>query len=131
MSSFSEFVVQGGQALTAGQIDVFRSHLAAYKLKAGLLVDEGQPKLGRQCAFLLRFIEDVLDDAYACDDIPALAESVFAVRYLVKGVDIIPDNLPGGYNDDAAVLDEVLTGHDAEFRKYCEKNGLTLDPLFV
>lgn len=129
MSTLSEFVVQGGQAITAGQVAVFREHLAAYKLKAETLAAAGQPRLRVQCSFLLRFIEDILDDAYACEDFSALPESVFAVRYLAKGVDIIPDNIPGGYSDDAAVMREVLAEHEDEFRKYCGLNKIDFDAI--
>ena len=129
MSTISDFIVQGGQAITAGQVDVFRNHLAAYKLKAETLESAGQPLLRRQSQFLLRFIEDVLDEVYVPQDFPALPESIFAVRYLVKGVDIIPDTTAGGYSDDAAVLNEVLTGHETEFRKYCGQNKIAFDSL--
>ena len=127
----SDFVVQGGQAVTAGQVDVFRNHLAAYKLKAETLEATGQPQLRAQCSFLLRFIEDVLDDAYVSDDFPALTEAIFAVRYLAKGVDIIPDNIAGGYSDDAAVMREVLDEHEAEFRKYCSQNKIGFDGILA
>ena len=129
MSTLSDFVVQGGQAITAGQVDVFRNHLAAYKLKAETLEAAGQPLLRKQSLFLLRFIEDVLDGVYASDDFPVLPESIFAVRYLVKGVDIIPDSTAGGYSDDSAVIAEVLSEHEAEFRKYSEANKIAFDSL--
>ena len=129
MSTISDFIVQGGQAITAGQVDVFRNHLAAYKLKAETLESAGQPLLRKQSLFLLRFIEDVLDEVYVAEDFPALPESIFAVRYLVKGVDIIPDTTAGGYSDDSAVLNEVLAGHEAEFRKYCRQNKIAFDSL--
>lgn len=131
MSTLSDFVVQGGQAITAGQVDVFRNHLAAYKLKAETLEAAGQPKLREQCLFLLSFIEDVLDDAYVSDDFSAMTEAIFAVRYLAKGVDIIPDSIPGGYSDDAAVVREVLAEHAAEFRKYCEQNKIGFDGILA
>lgn len=120
MSMISDFVARGGQAVTAGEVFAFRSHLAAYKLKAETLEASGQGALREQASFLLRFIEDVLDDVYVSDDFAALPESIFAIRYLAKGVDIIPDNVSGGYNDDAAVLRAVLEGHAPEFEKYCQ-----------
>jgi uncharacterized membrane protein YkvA (DUF1232 family) len=131
MPTLSDLVVQGGQAITAGQVDAFRNHLAAYKLKAGTLEAAGQPLLGKQCSFLLRFIEDVLDDAYVSRDFPVLPEAIFAVRYLVKGADIIPDNTAGGYSDDAAVLREVLMEHETEFRKYCSQNKIAFDSILA
>ena len=39
----------------------------------------------------------------------AIAESAFALLHLRKGVDIIPDAIPGkGYADDAAIIAAVL-----------------------
>ena len=124
MSIISDFVVRGGQAVTAGEVATFRSHLAAYKLKAETLGAAGQQALRDQASFLLRFIEDVLDDVYVSDDFAALPEAIFALRYLAKGVDIIPDNTAGGLTDDATVLRAVFEGHAPEFEKYCRKNGI-------
>jgi len=129
MTSISEYVVQGGQALTAGEVDRFRSHLPAYKLKAEMLEGGGQEALRESASFLLRFVEDVLDGAYVPGDFAALPESIFAVRYLAKGVDIIPDSMPGGYADDRAVLQAVLSGHAPEFEAYCAKSGIVLPAL--
>lgn len=122
----SEFVVQGGQSLTAGEAAKFRQHLAAYKLKAETLAATHHEKLRDETAFLLRFIEDVLDDAYAPDDFAAVPEAIFAVRYLAKEIDLIPDNLPGGLDDDAAVIGCVWENHEKEFRKYAAKNHIHL-----
>jgi uncharacterized membrane protein YkvA (DUF1232 family) len=126
MSSISDYVLEGGQSLTAGEVHAFRGHLAAYKLKVETL--ESPEALREQASFLLRFIEDVLDDAYVSDDFAALPEAIFAVRYLAKGVDIIPDSLPGGFRDDEAVLRAVFEGHATEFRNYCKQNQIA-NPL--
>ncbi len=124
MSSIQEYVVQGGQAITAGDVDAFRRQLAVYKLKAETLEAAGQSQLREQTSFLLRYVEDVLDDVYVPGDFAALPEAIFAVRYLAKGVDIIPDSVAGGYSDDQAVVRAVLDGHAAEFEAYAVKNGL-------
>lgn len=129
MSSIQEYVVQGGQAVTAGEVDQFRRQVALYKLKVETLEPVGQPKLPEQAGFLLRFIEDVLDDAYESADFAAVPEAIFAIRYLAKGVDIIPDSVAGGFCDDALVVRAVLEGHDAEFRAYAARNGLDYDAL--
>ena len=129
MSLISELLVQGGQALTAGQVSEFRHHIAAYKLKAETLELHGQPLLRAQCLFLLRFIEDVLDDAYVTEDFSTVPEAIFAVRYLVKEVDVIPDTIPGGFSDDAALFQELLTEHEAEFRKYCSRDHLDFEKI--
>lgn len=129
MSTISDFVIQGGQSITAGQVDAFRSHLAAYKLKAETLEATGHHDIRDQALFLLRFIEDVLDGAYESADFPALPEAIFALRYLAKGVDIIPDNTSEGYSDDEAVILEVLREHAEEFRRYAAKNHLHFEKL--
>ena len=130
MTSIQEFVVQGGQAITAGQVDTFRQQLAIYKLKAETLEAAGETRLREQTSFLLRYVEDVLDDVYVSNDFSALPESIFAVRYVAKGVDIIPDIVPGfGFSDDVAVVGAVFTGHEAEFRAYCAKLGLDFAAL--
>lgn len=122
--SIQDYVVQGGQSLTAGEIDAFRRQIPLHKLKAETLEAEGQGPLREQVSFLLRYIEDVLDGEWEAQDIVALPEAVFAVRYLAKGVDIIPDNVAGGYMDDALVVRSVLGGHAEEFVAYAKANGL-------
>lgn len=132
MTSIQDFVTQGGQSVTAGEVDAFRGHLAAYKLKAEMLEAAGQPVLREQSGLLLRYIEDVLDDAYLPEDFSALPEAVFAMRYLAKGVDIIPDTIPGiGYKDDAEVIHAVLLAHEKEFRTYCAAQHIRFDPPTV
>ncbi len=119
MTSIQDFVTQGGQSVTAGEVGAFRNHLAAYKLKAEMLATAGQVRLREQSAFLLRYIEDVLDGMYVPEDFSALPDAVFAMRYLAKGVDIIPDSVPGiGYKDDAEVVHAVLLAHEKEYRAF-------------
>jgi hypothetical protein len=127
LANIQDFVVQGGQAVTAGEVAAFRNHLAAYKLKAETLELEGQSVLREEVQFLLRYIEDVLDDVFVPADFSALPEAVFAVRYVARGVDIIPDSVPDiGWSDDAAVVGAVIAGHQEEFLKFCDTVGLKL-----
>lgn len=129
MATIKEFVVHGAQTLTAGEIDSFHHNLAAYKLKAEAL-ESNQPLIREQTAFLLRYIEDVLDNVYSSNDVLAVPEAIFAVRYLAKSVDIIPDSIPEmGYADDAAVLQTVIIRHETEFRDYCNKQKLDFDVI--
>lgn len=124
MSSIQDYVVQGGQSVTAGTIDAFRRQISDHRLRAEALIDEGQPALRDQASFLLRYIEDVLDGVWSPTDLAAVPEAIFAVRYLSKGVDIIPDSVAGGYTDDAAILKTVLHGHFEEFQTFAGKNRL-------
>jgi|GEM_PF-2336462 len=130
MTTIQEYVVSGGQAVTAGEVDAFRRHFAAYKLKIELLEGIGQSVLRERASFLIRFVEDVLDGEYDPTDFAALPEAIFAVKYLAKGIDIIPDSLPDvGYTDDNAVVASVISGHQKEFEAYCTASGLLFSAI--
>jgi uncharacterized membrane protein YkvA (DUF1232 family) len=88
------------------------------------------PHLREQTRFLVRYAEDVLDGAYACSDLQAIAETVFALGYLLKDVDIIPDTVPGkGLADDSLVLRAVLSSHEEELRAFAAKSGLDFEKV--
>lgn len=124
MNGITEFVLRGGQGVTAGQMDEFRRKLPFLKVKAETLVAPDFPNLREQTLFLTRYAEDVLDGVHPCDDLTAIAETVFALEYLLRDVDIIPDSVPGkGLADDSAVIRAVLMGHEEEFRKFSAAIG--------
>lgn len=117
--------MRGGQTVTAGEMDAFRRKLPFLKVKAETLDSPHQPHLREQARFLVRYAEDVLDGVYPCSDLQAIAETVFALGYLLKDVDIIPDNVPEkGLSDDSLVLRAVLASHEEELRAFAKKNGL-------
>jgi uncharacterized membrane protein YkvA (DUF1232 family) len=74
------------------------------------------PQLPDQVEFLAQLIEDFYSGL--SPDIPytAIAESAFALSYLRKGIDIIPDSISGvGYADDAAIINVVLETYKQPF----------------
>lgn len=122
-----EFVMRGGQGITAGKMAEFRRKLPFLKVKAETIDAPNFPHLREQILFLTRYTEDVLDGVYDSEDLTAVAESVFGLGYLLQDVDIIPDSVPEmGYVDDSAVIRTVLAGHQEEFRKFAAKTGLDL-----
>jgi uncharacterized membrane protein YkvA (DUF1232 family) len=130
MNGIHEFVIRGGQTVTAGQMDAFRRKLPFLKVKAEIIDEPELPHLKPQTNFLVRYAEDVLDGAYPCSDLQAIAETVFALSYLLKEVDIIPDSVPHlGLADDSAVLRAVLMGHKSEFRDFAKKCELDFDSV--
>jgi len=111
-------------------MDAFRRKLPFLKVKAETMEVPEFPHLKRQTNFLVRYAEDVLDGAYPCSDLPAIAETVFALGYLLKEVDIIPDSVPGmGLADDSVVLRAVLMGHEEEFRGFAKKWDLDFESV--
>jgi len=116
--------MRGGQTVTAGEMDAFRRKLPFLKVKAETLDAVEYPHLKEQTRFLVRYAEDVLDGVYPCSDLQAIAETVFALGYLLKDVDIIPDTVPGkGLCDDSLVLRAVLSSHQEELQAFAEKIG--------
>jgi uncharacterized membrane protein YkvA (DUF1232 family) len=125
MNSLHEFVIRGGQAITAGRMDAFKRELPLLKVKAETADTPALPHLRAQTLFLVRYAEDVLEGVYPCSDLTAIAETVFALDYLLKDVDIIPDSVPEkGLTDDSLVLRAVLASHQPEFLAFAEKSGL-------
>ena len=61
MNGIHEFVIRGGQTVTAGQMDAFRRKLPFLKVKAEMLDVPELPHLKPQTNFLARYAEDVLD----------------------------------------------------------------------
>ncbi len=118
-NEIQELIVNGSRKITPAQIAQFEDHLPLVLAKINEADPPKQPNLEEQAQFLVRFVEDCLDDKYQPDDLAALAEALFALMYLDKQIDIIPDAVPGiGYADDSAVIRTVLLSHEAEFTKY-------------
>jgi uncharacterized membrane protein YkvA (DUF1232 family) len=124
MNDFQEFVLTGSQKITPAQIAQFENELPMVLAKINEVNPSAQPHLLPQVQFLVRYVEDCLDNKFQPTDVGALAEAIFALMYLYKGVDIIPDNIPDiGFSDDSAVVRTVLKSHRDEFTRFGEVIG--------
>jgi uncharacterized membrane protein YkvA (DUF1232 family) len=129
MDEIYDFVLRGGQRVTEEAIKAFQSKVPFLKVKAETLDAPEAPHLAGQILFLARYVEDVLDGVHVCGDRPAIAEAVFALGYVLRDVDIIPDSVHGmGYADDSAVIRAVLFSHVEEFCSFAEKFSVPLPP---
>ena len=129
-SDLQDFVTQGSQKITPVHIAAFEQDLPFVLAKVNAADTPQQPHLREQAQFLVRYVEDCLGGQYQPEDISALAEALFALMYLFKGTDIIPDDVPGiGYADDSAILRIVLAGHVDEFARYASRGGLDFAAL--
>lgn len=124
-----EFVVAGSQKITPAEIARFEDELPLVLAKVNDLDAPALPHLREQTQFLVRFVEDCLGGQYQPEDIAALAQALFALMYLLRGTDIIPDELPGGYADDSEVLRAVLAMHTEEFARYATHAGFDFGRL--
>jgi uncharacterized membrane protein YkvA (DUF1232 family) len=129
MEGIAEFVRNGSQRITPADIAQFEDDLPLVLAKVAELDAPALPHLRSQTQFLVRYVEDCLGGQFQPEDIAALAEALFGLMYLLKGTDIIPDDLPGGFADDSAVLRAVLAGHGDEFNRYANHAGLTFSRI--
>lgn len=125
MSEMAEFVGRGSRGVTPATVEGFRQRLPLLQVKMAEAHAPGQPHLWNQVEFLIRFAEDMADGVIRDYPYQMFAEALFALDYLQREVDIIPDELAGmGYADDSAVVRYVLADFEGEFQRYAIENGI-------
>ena len=111
-----QFVLDGARRVTPRYVGKLVRQLPGIRLVATQVAEF--PNLADQVEFLAELIEDFHSGLN--QDVPytAIAEAAFALSYLHKGVDIIPDRIPGiGYADDAAIITTVFETYKKAFLK--------------
>jgi uncharacterized membrane protein YkvA (DUF1232 family) len=112
-----EFIADGARRITPNHIEKLVRWLPEIRLAVTQIV--GFPSLPDQVEFLGEIIEDFHAGLVKTIPYTAIAESAFALLYLRKGVDIIPDSIPGtGYSDDAAIITAVFENYRQPFLKH-------------
>jgi len=112
-----QFILDGARRITPRYISKLVRHLPEIRLVATQVAEF--PQLTDQVEFLAELIEDFHSGLN--QDVPytAIAEAAFALSYLSKGVDIIPDRIPDiGYADDAAIITAVFETYKEAFLKH-------------
>lgn len=125
MDEVTEFIEAGARKMTPKSVESFRNHLPDIHFKMASIDAPECPHLVPQIEFLTRFVEDFADGVWKESPYVTCAEALFALSYLLKGVDVIPDSLPGiGFSDDSAIIREVLARSQPEFERYARANNL-------
>ncbi len=125
MSDLSEYIDHGIRKITPRTVEEFRANLPRLQLKTVEIEAPRQPHLTKQIDFLTRFVEDCADGVWSDYPYVTFAEALFALMYLLRGVDIIPDMIPEiGYADDSSLTRAVLSRSEAHLMAYAEANGL-------
>ncbi len=127
-----QYVQHGGATITPASTDRLRQILPEVKVKAAS-IDPGRFKhLPEQVLFLADLFEDVADGEYKEVPYVTFAETVFALKYIHRGLDFIPDHLPViGYADDSSVIRAVLLRHEKALALYAEAKGLKWESISV
>ena len=109
------YVEHGSRLLTAPEAASLTDGLDDLHRKIAILKLEG-PKLADQLELLADFhLENP-------PGLPAQVrtETIFALLYVIKDLDLVPDDEPDvGYLDDAAVVESVLARHAKVFENHC------------
>ena len=112
-----QFILDGARRITPARLAKLVRKLPEVRLVATQVTEF--PQLPDQVEFLSQLIEDFYSGL--SPDIPyvAIAEGAFALSYLRKGIDIIPDSISGvGYADDAAIINTVFETYKQAFLDY-------------
>lgn len=116
--AFERFVEHGAFLLGPKTAQDLEEVLAEVRIK----IDQLRPKnplLGRRLALLA----DLLGCTYARVPEKTRSEMAFALVYTVKAADLVPDHMPDGYVDDAAVVEAVFTRHAPVLQEHCANYG--------
>jgi uncharacterized membrane protein YkvA (DUF1232 family) len=113
----NQFITDGARRITPNHLDKLVRWLPEIRLAVTQII--GFPSLPDQVEFLGEIIEDFHAGLEKSIPYTAIAESAFALLYLRKGVDIIPDSIAGtGYADDAAIISAVFENYRQPFLKH-------------
>ena len=116
-ADLKEFIAEGARTITPAHLDKLVRWLPEIRL-AMTQVSEF-PNLPDQVEFLVEIIEDFHAGLNRSIPFMAIAESAFALFYLRKGVDIVPDDIPGsGLADDAAIVSAVFEHYKEPFLRH-------------
>jgi len=100
-------ISEGAGKVTPVQLDRLVRRLPEIRLRVTQV--EEFPQLADQVEFLAELVEDFQSGLSRNVPFVAIAEAAFSLIYLLKGVDIIPDDIPGaGFADDAAIIALVM-----------------------
>jgi len=123
-AEFEQFVERGGGKVTPATVHRLAVLLPELREKFTSIQAPGFPKAPAQFEFLARVVDAVAGDSYRDLSYAAIGEAAFALLYLARDVDIIPDCVEGvGYLDDAAVAAAVIARNAAEFADFASHTG--------
>ena len=112
-----EFIADGARRITPAHLDKLVRWLPEIRLAVTQVTEF--PNLPDQVEFLAEIVEDFHAGLNRSIPFTAIAESAFALFYLRKGVDILPDAIPRtGYADDAAIITAVFENYKRPFLKH-------------
>jgi uncharacterized membrane protein YkvA (DUF1232 family) len=112
-----QFINDGARKITPARVQQLVRQMPDIRLAVTQITDF--PHLADQVEFLAELIEDFYSGLNKTIPYTAIAEAAFALLYLRKAVDLVPDQIPRtGYADDAAIITAVFENYKEVFLQY-------------
>ncbi|MDZ4787485.1 MAG: hypothetical protein SH807_00910 [Blastochloris sp.] len=125
MSEIANFVRHGAGRINQHTLQSLLHELPFLKLEFTQIEAPRFPHLVDQLTFLVDVVEDYAEGQAPELPYVTIAESIFALLYAHKRVDLIPDVLGDmGRADDSSVVRAVLIMHEPDFRVYAERQKM-------
>ena len=120
VESISDYVEKSALLLTLEHLDEMRRELPILNLQFAAISVRQFPHLQQQLKLLADFLEDTAAGVFPAGSEASRKETAFALRYMAKEADIIPDSVPEiGYANDSLSVRTVLSRHQDVFCDYC------------
>jgi uncharacterized membrane protein YkvA (DUF1232 family) len=121
---FAEFIATHAAQVTPAAIHELHGRLPDLREKVAGIDAAGFPQAPAQFRFLADVIEGFVSDRLPDLPLSAASEAAFALQYLDRPIDLIPDNVgPLGFTDDATVAATVLLRHASHFADAAHAQG--------
>jgi uncharacterized membrane protein YkvA (DUF1232 family) len=125
MAELAEFMHGGAAKITPQILRGIYKKLPMLKVEFAQIHAPKFPHLVTQLQFLANLVEDFADGK--ADELPyvTVASACYALIYVQRQADLIPDSVPDfGMADDSGVVRVVLIEHEKVLAKYAEKVGV-------
>lgn len=134
MAEIKKFVHHGASKVTRLILENVHKKLPMLKIEFTRIHAPKYPHLVDQLEFLANVVEDYVELADKELPMGTVAEAAFALAYVHKQTDLIPDQNPEfGYADDSSVVRCVLMENERALRAYALRHkldwaGVTVKP---
>jgi uncharacterized membrane protein YkvA (DUF1232 family) len=123
-ADFAEFIASHAAKVTPADVYELHARLPELREQAAGVDAAGFPQAPAQFQFLADVVESFAADQLRDLPLSAVSEAAFALMYLDRAIDLIPDSVgPLGFTDDAAVAATVLLRHAPDFAATARKQG--------
>src|SRR3984893_2996728 len=120
VESISDYVEWRAAQFTLERLAELRTDLPLLKALFAVISVPHFRHLRQQLKLLADFFEDTADGVFPAGSEASRKETAFAIHYMAKEADIIPDSVPEiGYADDSLIVRTVLSRHQDVFCDYC------------